>query len=192
MERQNVKALCVMIAVGILAFASPFALAEGANDEELDLLGNLLYQDGDEGDLLGKVREELLVRQARKSLTDKRPMSELTPMQKEGRRGAIKGARNELAVVHALSDGLTPVWLLGARICTEEEDAQGIDVVVETDIGPVYLQVKSSYDNAKKFLRRWPQRNVGMVVVRPQDDQETIFNKALDSAAKQRSQVLKA
>lgn len=160
--------------------------------EELEEIEGLLYLYGENDSLRSRIGEECLVREARATLVDKRPVQDLTPLQKAGRKSAIKGAKNELAVVRALNNLETPEWMWGARGCTEDEDRQGIDVVVSTDVGAIYLQVKSSYDNAKKFQRKWPQRNVGMVVVRPQDAEETVFNKAMDSTAKKRSEVLKA
>lgn len=161
--------------------------------QDLSEVHRVLEKTGNLNRLRLRIWEELLVRKARASLTDRRPMEDLTYLQQEGRRGAIKGARNEVAVVQVLSGHeKLPSWMGDVRACTEEEDERGIDVVVETDIGEIYLQVKSSYSNAQKFLRKWPQRNVGMVVIRPQDDRDTIFNKAMDAVAKQRSDVMKA
>lgn len=39
-----------------------------------------------------------------------------------------------------------------ARHATREEDHRGIDIVLETDVGRLYLQVKSSYRGVEEFL----------------------------------------
>lgn len=46
-------------------------------------------------------------------------------------------------------------WILGVRQATHAEDANGIDVVVSTDVGKLFLQVKSS----KAGLQRWRAKN---------------------------------
>lgn len=59
-----------------------------------------------------------------------------------------------------------PDWVLSARMATPEEGMREIDAVVESDVGPLYLQVKSSRSQARKGKdRRWRKR-IGTVVIR--------------------------
>lgn len=44
-------------------------------------------------------------------------------------------------------------WIDGVRLATAREDHTGIDLVVTTDVGPLYLQVKSSRAGMKQFMR---------------------------------------
>lgn len=57
-------------------------------------------------------------------------------------------------MVAAVLGSELPVWIRSTRKATKEEDAQGIDFVIETDKGAVYLQVKSSKAAAEKFVKR--------------------------------------
>jgi hypothetical protein len=78
-----------------------------------------------------------------------------------------RGAHNEGRVLEAVERLATELdWISGGRKGTEEEDAAGVDVVVETDVGPLYLQVKSSKFGAGSFKekRRRPKW-LGVVVV---------------------------
>lgn|SRR5579885_790227 len=76
-----------------------------------------------------------------------------------------RGALAEDKVVEALQDD-PPGWLVSARKGTPEEDKQGRDVIVETsDLGPFYLQVKSSKTGAKNFDKH--QDRLHVLVVAP-------------------------
>jgi hypothetical protein len=70
-----------------------------------------------------------------------------------------------------------PSWLLAARRATREEDEKGIDLVVESDVGQLQLQVKSSFHGKAKFLARRHDVRVAIVVVRPYDPEETVQSK---------------
>jgi hypothetical protein len=66
-----------------------------------------------------------------------------------------RGAANEerlLAAVFGLRAGAS--WIRDARRATPEEDAVGVDVVVESDVGPLRLQAKSSAGAARRFVAR--------------------------------------
>lgn len=51
-------------------------------------------------------------------------------------------------------------WIQGARFAWAAEDAAGIDIVVHTDVGDLFLQVKSSKKAAKLFRRRGRERGI--------------------------------
>lgn len=140
-----------------------------------------------------KIWAEQQIRAAVEEVSSSRDTQDMTEDQHEGYHSAIRGRRNEMVVEDALlTHNNRPHWLLQARGCTEDEDSRGIDVVVTTDVGEVYLQVKSSYSNAQKFRRKSRAAVVGVVVVRPTDSKDDIFNKAFDAVAKRRSEINKA
>lgn len=72
-----------------------------------------------------------------------------------------RGAWNERRVLHVLSSDV-PAWVRSARAATKAEDRKGIDVVVDTDVGMLYLQVKSSRKGAERFDPRG--KMIGVVV----------------------------
>lgn len=76
--------------------------------------------------------------------------------------GALRGRRSEQAVINAARHSTMPAWIRSVRAAYHWEDAQGIDVVVETDDGELYLQVKSSPKGAARFDPRG--RPIGVVV----------------------------
>ena len=57
-------------------------------------------------------------------------------------------------MVAAVLGSSLPAWIRSTRKATKEEDARGIDFVIETDKGTVYLQVKSSKTAAEEFIKR--------------------------------------
>lgn len=71
-----------------------------------------------------------------------------------GATGARKGKRTEQRVDQILSGMTKPVWMLGHRWATAEEDCRGYDFWVETDVGDIPLQVKSSRGGWEEFKRR--------------------------------------
>ena len=84
----------------------------------------------------------------------------------EGRRGNEKGLRAELRTINLLQTHLDLAWVRHIRKATKREDGRGIDVIVETfDIGPLYIQVKSSHRCAFDFLKRKRKAQVTIVVV---------------------------
>lgn len=66
-----------------------------------------------------------------------------------------RGASAERRVLLALAEAVSRTeWLRGAWRSTPDEDARGIDIVANTDVGQLYLQVKSSqHERAYKLSR---------------------------------------
>jgi hypothetical protein len=56
-------------------------------------------------------------------------------------------------------------WIYGARLANLKEDSRGIDVVVETDLGKLYLQVKSSHYGAHKYRRKRPHAKTIIIII---------------------------
>ena len=71
-----------------------------------------------------------------------------------GRKSQETGKARENLVVSALQeDGYkyVPEWLKFARLATHNEDSKGIDIVVDSDVGKIYLQVKGSSAHQIQF-----------------------------------------
>jgi hypothetical protein len=112
-----------------------------------------------------------------------------------GRRDRARGERAEARVVAELRRVTRPWWLLDVRRAHASEDRTGIDVVVETsDVGRLYLQVKSSKCGAAKWSRRhrYDTRLIAVIVVRPLDGPSTIYGRALGALIllRERAQAL--
>ncbi len=74
-----------------------------------------------------------------------------------GRKGHHKGLSNELnliSVVKELKESWDFDWIKDVRKSTREEDVNGIDVVIESDVGPLYLQCKSNPKEGQKFRKK--------------------------------------
>jgi len=101
-----------------------------------------------------------------------------------------KGFGNELKVVEALQESPTkPKWIHEVRKATQEEDAQGVDVVVTTDVGPLFLQVKSSHLGAEIFKQNNRKKKIGVLVVKARDLPSKVANKAIGQLCRLRASV---
>jgi len=79
-------------------------------------------------------------------------------------------------------------WILGVRQATREEDSKGIDLVVTTDVGELYLQSKSSKTAAVDFMQKRRKLLIATVVVR--GDKERVAGRALTALTDLRLIVL--
>lgn len=68
------------------------------------------------------------------------------------------------------------------------EDARGIDVVVETDVGKLYLQCKSSHAAARCFRAKKRSSAIAVVVMSP--DADVNVHRAIGALRMLRSRVL--
>ena len=103
-----------------------------------------------------------------------------------GDEGAAKGLLNEQRLVDLLNSGPRPSWLFRASKANEGMDQRGIDVEVFTDVGTLYLQVKSSSKEAQRFRKKYRELKhfVPISVVVLQDD------KSLEDIRKQAFSLL--
>ncbi len=107
----------------------------------------------------------------------------------------LKGVRNEERVLGLLLRRIgDPTWLHAARKATPLEDQFGRDVVCVTDVGTVYVQVKSSQHYADKFLAGYARgkRGVALITLVVVDDEETedvLIERILADICKVRHQV---
>lgn len=105
-----------------------------------------------------------------------------------------RGRNNEQRVLDALTarqERLAP-WLGDVRLATPDEDARGIDIVVTTqDLGPLYLQVKSSRTGAERFHAKKRPALIATVVAHSDVDEDTLFRRAEQVLLTLRSQLRK-
>lgn len=73
-----------------------------------------------------------------------------------------RGATNENRVLSVLEEDQPP-WLISVRSATNEEDSKGVDIVVDTDVGKLFLQVKSSKTGVAKHKSKRRQSMIGVV-----------------------------
>lgn len=107
-----------------------------------------------------------------------------------GQLANAKGHNNEKKVVDACKNNL-PKWIKDIRHGTPEEDCNGIDVVVETDVGKIFLQIKSSKGGKLDFLNgKHASKNILVIIVKEQDADATIRNKVLSIVGVARAKYL--
>lgn len=74
-----------------------------------------------------------------------------------------RGRAAEERVCRLMDDVVASVpWLTSWRPATSVEDERGVDIVTESDVGPLYLQVKAGKRGASRPVYR--ERGIGVVV----------------------------
>jgi hypothetical protein len=70
--------------------------------------------------------------------------------------GNVSGKRRELATMERIV-ALKPLlsWILDVRLATKEEDAKGIDIVLTTAHGKLFVQVKSGKAQAREWRKKY-------------------------------------
>ena len=91
-------------------------------------------------------------RKKRQSKSKKRQLVKLPTREQllrdQGQIGQRIGKAGERRVIKAFCVPGTPEWVLkSVRPATPEEDAQGVDVFLRTDVGEIPIQVKTSVKN---------------------------------------------
>ena len=83
-----------------------------------------------------------------------------------GQIGNRKGSRAESRAFDSLSKYYREVpWIKFVRWSSCEEDLAGKDFVIGTDIGPLFLQIKSSKKNKEKFDQKKRRAEIQSVVI---------------------------
>lgn len=62
------------------------------------------------------------------------------------------------------SNGNTPAWFKDISKSTKEDDQRGIDFIVQTTSGNIFIQIKSSEYGARKFIRN-KKKNLRILVL---------------------------
>lgn len=75
-----------------------------------------------------------------------------------GKVGLERGHRLEQRIVEAFQNiqgkSEKPDWFQGIRLSNPNQDRKGIDVIVESDVGDLYLQIKSCSNGKIKFFKQ--------------------------------------
>jgi hypothetical protein len=100
-----------------------------------------------------------------------------------GKIATQRGRSSERRVLEACNLTARPEWMRSARAATRVEDHDGIDVVVESDIGKLYVQVKSSRRGKAAFVERRRRARVAVVVVGVADAPEALLRKVVGQLA---------
>ena len=89
-----------------------------------------------------------------------------------------RGFQNEERFKKAIENGNgnNPTWYKGISWTTKKEDRKGIDFIVHTVFGDIFVQIKSSEAGAKKFLKKPKNKNFRIIflVIKNDYDEENI------------------
>jgi len=101
----------------------------------------------------------------------------------------------EEAFQKAESEGTLPDWLYSYIHNTKysEEDYKGLDFVFTTDVGPVFIQVKSSRFGKKKFERNHTSRHrikIRIVIINVCDSLEHIYGQVMSEISLGRDEII--
>jgi hypothetical protein len=108
-----------------------------------------------------------------------------------GKEATKRGRVNEVRVLEALALPSRPAWMRSFRKASEEEDRAGIDVVVESDVGKLFVQVKSSRRGKAAFAERRRGARIAVVVVAVTDSPDAVLRKIVGELAKIRAEYVK-
>lgn len=101
-----------------------------------------------------------------------------------------RGKKNEDRALEACLSERRPAWMQSARASTHEEDASGIDVVVESDVGKLFVQVKSSRRGKAEFGSHRRRALIGIIVVSAADDAARLLAKVTGALGPIRKSLL--
>lgn len=98
-----------------------------------------------------------------------------------------RGKQNEdraVILINQLEE--KPSWLRLAKKASQEQDQRGIDLIMVTDVGELYIQLKSSQLAAKLFLVDHPRFRGEVVVIHMTDDDASIAKKIVRATSRLR------
>lgn len=97
-----------------------------------------------------------------------------------------KGENRELRALASLVLGEIPPWLLSVRRATVDEDRRGVDIIGESDVGQIMLQVKGCAAAARSFKADPRSRYIEVVIVDERTDDATIRVRVIDAFGRAR------
>lgn len=104
-----------------------------------------------------------------------------------------KGRVREEKVLTALSvenaSTLAP-WFVSAERACGKDDARGIDIVVYSDVGKLFLQVKGSPKAVQEFLRKHPKGNIVPFLVRDDECTQSLRKRLIEALGAERQRIL--
>jgi hypothetical protein len=108
-----------------------------------------------------------------------------------GRLAAERGRAGERHVLAACALATRPAWMRRVRAATREEDRHGIDVVIESDVGKLFVQVKTSLAGKAKFEARRRHARIVVVVVDAGCSLPTVLQEVVDLTEPVRGEYLR-
>lgn len=114
-------------------------------------------------------------------------------IQRIGTTGAILGPMRERRL-HTLLNTTKerlPSWIQSARLATPAEDRVGIDLIVESDVGEIHLQVKSSDRGKEAFAQRPGCAYIACIIVHEQLSDEEILQTTVNAMSELRELFLR-
>jgi len=108
-----------------------------------------------------------------------------------GKLAAERGRARERHVLAACALRARPAWMRNARAATRVEDHRGIDVVIDSDVGKLFVQVKSSLMGKAKFERRRRHARVVVVVVDAGDSLEAVLGLVVGAVGEVRAEYVR-
>lgn len=107
-----------------------------------------------------------------------------------GRLGNERGVNAEARVVAAMRTAHKPPWIRSVERAPARLDRRGVDVIVRSDVGDLYLQVKSSRRGREAFLERERRLPIACIVVRIGESDERVAAKVISAAGELRARFL--
>lgn len=104
---------------------------------------------------------------------------------RHGHYGNTRGAAHEQRFVEIIAARFRARWFRSVRRAKKYEDQNGIDAVIQTTIGPLYVQVKSSPGSARRFYRKKRRARIAVILVR-----ETLSDNDIAEAATKKLHAL--
>jgi len=101
------------------------------------------------------------------------------------------GRTKEKMALIALSRGPLPPWIKNFRRTGRSEDIEGKDLAIMTDVGLVFIQIKSSADACREFLEKERNFTVGTLMIKPTDTLDFIRANLIAVASRLRRQLLR-
>lgn len=133
---------------------------------------------------MSKRRRRQKKNKLKRGLTPKEAISHL------GRTGVAVGHAGERRVLKSFHHFGTPRWWQGIREATNEEDAQGIDHVVFTDVGDIFIQVKTSLSKGTSRSPKRNDRDVPIVYVNLEDSDVEIRKRVIRIISQEHRHIL--
>ena len=107
-----------------------------------------------------------------------------------GSLGNERGHRSESLALLALRAGPVPDWLRSVEKAPWDLDRRGVDLIVASDVGKLYLQIKSSMAGARRFEAKPRRLPIAVVVEDPRDEDPVIRDRLIGAAAELRRRFL--
>ncbi|MEK7642866.1 MAG: hypothetical protein AAB372_00210 [Patescibacteria group bacterium] len=67
-----------------------------------------------------------------------------------------------------------PEWFRGVERASRELDRKGIDAIIYTDVGKIFIQIKSSQGGKRRFEELHPRTHIIVIIIRGYDLDESI------------------